>query len=54
MNFANLEWAVSGGYSELASDAEIENFLSIQLHKRLGFSEIDRNVTFLKRLNERK
>ena len=43
-------WAISRGFTELASDAEIENTLSIQLHKRLGFSEIDRNVTFLKRL----
>ena len=38
------------GASELASDAEIENSLSIKLHKRFGFREIDRNVTFLKTL----
>ena len=47
-------WAGSRGYTELASDAEIENLLSIRLHRRLGFSEIDRNVTFLKRLPPRK
>ena len=41
-------WATSRGYTELASDAEIENSLSIRLHKQLGFAEIDRNVTFLK------
>lgn len=46
------QWAVSRGYSELASDAEVENSLSIRLHKRLGFCEIDRNVTFLKTLGE--
>ena len=45
------QWAISGGYTELASDAEIENSLSIRLHKLLGFSEIDRNVTFLKTLS---
>ncbi len=45
-----MGWAISGGYSELASDAEAENVLSIRLHKQLGFSEIDRNVTFLKKL----
>ena len=43
-------WAVARGFTELASDAELENVLSIQLHRQLGFSEIDRNVTFLKKL----
>jgi aminoglycoside 6'-N-acetyltransferase I len=43
-------WASSHNYTELASDAEIENSLSIRLHKQLGFVEIDRNVTFLKTL----
>jgi aminoglycoside 6'-N-acetyltransferase I len=45
-------WATSRGYTELASDAEIENSLSIRLHKELGFVEIERNVTFLKMLNK--
>lgn len=44
------QWAVSRGYTEFASDALIENELSIRLHKQLGFAEIDRNVTFLKKL----
>ncbi|MBI2946460.1 MAG: GNAT family N-acetyltransferase [Verrucomicrobia bacterium] len=44
------QWAIGQGYGELASDAEAENALSIRLHQRLGFSEIDRNVTFLKKL----
>jgi len=43
-------WAMARGFTELASDAELENSLSIRLHKRLGFSEMDRNVTFLKKL----
>ena len=47
-------WAISRGYTELASDAEIENSLSIRLHKSLGFSEVDRNVTFLKTLSSGK
>ena len=46
-------WATSRGYTELASDAEIENSVSIRLHKQLGFAEIDRNVTFLKVLTSR-
>jgi aminoglycoside 6'-N-acetyltransferase I len=44
------KWAAVQGYAELASDAELENVLSIELHKRLGFAEVDRNVTFLKKL----
>jgi len=47
---AVARWAIARGYSELASDAEIDNLLSIRLHKQLGFTEIDRNVTFLKKL----
>ena len=43
-------WAVARGFRELASDAEIGNRLSIRRHRRLGFAEIDRNVTFLKTL----
>ena len=46
-------WATARGYTELASDAEVGNLLSIRLHKRLGFSEMDRNVTFLKKLKPR-
>ncbi len=44
------QWARSRAFTELASDAVIDNVLSIRLHKKLGFSEIDRNVTFLKKL----
>src|SRR5437867_225979 len=46
-------WATARGYTELASDAGGGNLLSIRLHKRLGFSEMDRNGTFLKRLKAR-
>ena len=43
-------WARTEGYSELASDAEIENDRSIELHKQLGFKETERVVCFLKSL----
>ena len=43
-------WAMSRGYTQLASDAEIENTTSIRLHQSLGFSEVGRNVNFLKKL----
>ena len=44
------QWARRSGYSELASDAEIDNETSIAAHRALGFQEIERAVHFLKRL----
>jgi aminoglycoside 6'-N-acetyltransferase I len=44
------QWAISQGYSELASDTEINNHRSISMHKHLGFMESARIVCFLKRL----
>ena len=43
-------WAQQCGYSELASDAEIDNHGSIAAHLSLGFEEVDRSVCFLKKL----
>ena len=43
-------WALSEGYRELASDAEIENQRSITLHSEFGFREAGRSVHFVKRL----
>jgi aminoglycoside 6'-N-acetyltransferase I len=45
-------WAKDQGYSELASDTEIDNHRSIALHKHLGFVETDRMVCFLKQLDK--
>jgi aminoglycoside 6'-N-acetyltransferase I len=47
------QWAIAKGFTELASDAELGNTRSIELHARLGFAEIERNVTFLKKLARR-
>ncbi len=44
------QWAISQGYSELASDTEINNHRSISMHKHLGFMEKERIVCFLKEL----
>jgi len=49
MNKAD-QWAISQGYSELASDTEIDNHRSISMHKHLGFLETERIVCFLKKL----
>jgi aminoglycoside 6'-N-acetyltransferase I len=43
-------WARARGYRELGSDALASNLLSQQAHERLGFSEIDRVVTYRKEL----
>jgi aminoglycoside 6'-N-acetyltransferase I len=42
------DWAVSKGCNELGSDTEASNNLSIQVHKQLGFQEVERLVCFLK------
>ena len=46
------QWAISKGFSELASDAELENSQSIAVHAVLGFREVGRNVHFVKNLKE--
>lgn len=43
-------WAVSRGCAEMASDAEIENGVSLEAHEALGFEVVDRCVHFRKRL----
>jgi aminoglycoside 6'-N-acetyltransferase I len=43
-------WAQSRGCSEMGSDAEIDNQVSIASHKALGFEEVDRVVQFRKSL----
>ncbi len=39
------------GCTEIASDAQIDNAISIELHKRMGYMEVERQVCFLKRLS---
>lgn len=44
------EWVRQRGCSEMASDAELHNQLSIDIHKKLGFEEVSRVVTLRKSL----
>lgn len=44
------DWVASAGCQELASDAEIENDASQEMHRALGFEETERVVFFRKRL----
>jgi aminoglycoside 6'-N-acetyltransferase I len=41
-------WARVHGYRELGSDALLANLVSQQAHERLGFTEVDRVVTYRK------
>jgi aminoglycoside 6'-N-acetyltransferase I len=43
-------WARDRGYSELGSDAQIDNVTSQAAHQRLGFQETDRCVLYRKQL----
>ncbi len=45
------EFALQAGFTELASDAEINNQTGIERHIRLGFREVERTVHFLKSLS---
>jgi aminoglycoside 6'-N-acetyltransferase I len=44
------EWARGKGYKQLASDADINNTLSINVHIASGFREVEREVHFIKSL----
>jgi len=41
-------WGQSNGCTELASDAEIDNIVSHQMHNSLGFQETERVIYFKK------
>jgi len=44
------QWARAHGFTELGSDALLDNALSHQAHRALGFEERERVVYFRKRL----
>ena len=44
-------WARNQGLKEIASDTQIENTVSIQAHKVLGYEEVERLVCFRKALD---
>jgi aminoglycoside 6'-N-acetyltransferase I len=43
-------WALENGYTEMASDALLENTDSERAHKALGFHEVERAIHFRKAL----
>jgi aminoglycoside 6'-N-acetyltransferase I len=44
-------WARQNGFNELASDTTIDNEISLASHLALGFTEVERQVNFIKKLN---
>jgi aminoglycoside 6'-N-acetyltransferase I len=44
-------WARRHGLKEIASDTQLENAVSIQAHKGLGYEEVERIVCFRKALD---
>ncbi len=44
------DWARASGRMEIASDALIDNVVSHEAHKRSGYAEVERLVTFRKEL----
>jgi len=44
------EWARAQGYTEMASDALIDNIVSHRAHAAAGYSEVERHVVFRKPL----
>lgn len=43
-------WALSRGCTEIASDTQLDNTVSIAAHRRLGYQETERRVCFLKQI----
>ena len=43
-------WAMEHGFSEMASDTELANDISLQAHLSLGYREAERQICFAKRL----
>lgn len=43
------EWANANGLTEMGSDTWLDNEISIKAHKKLGYSEVERLVHFLKK-----
>jgi aminoglycoside 6'-N-acetyltransferase I len=47
------EWARAQGFTELASDALLDNSVSHAAHEALGFEVVEKIVVFRKSLNVR-
>ena len=48
---AGEQWSKSLGCNQIASDTELDNYGSQEFHKRIGFREASRTVSFIKDLH---
>lgn len=46
------QWAVENGYSEIGSDTELENDVSLAAHLAMGYEEVERQICFRKDLRQ--
>lgn len=46
-------WAIQHGFSEIASDTELGNDISLQAHLALGFKKVEAQICFKKRLGRK-
>ncbi len=44
------QWGIQKGCKQYASDAELINKNSIEFHKKVGFKEVNRTVSFIKNI----
>ena len=44
------KWALQHGFSEIASDTELHNSVSLHAHIALGYEEVERQICFRKQL----
>jgi aminoglycoside 6'-N-acetyltransferase I len=45
------KWGLKKGCIELASDAELDNIDSQEFHKKLGFNEVNKFISYIKSIN---
>jgi aminoglycoside 6'-N-acetyltransferase I len=44
-------WALAHGYQEMASDCELDNQISLQAHRALGYEDLEYLIHFRKKLS---
>lgn len=44
------DWSRQNGYTQIASDALIDNATGVEIHRKLGFTEVVRTAHFIKRI----
>ena len=47
-------WAKANGCKELASDCELDNVNSSLFHERVGFTEVNRIICYVMKIDEKK